>query len=145
MTSLHEKSLILGLESLMRHHSENEEDKQSSLSQGGLGRAGPLRPKHLQCFLVCKEKPHNQSKNCFLFIFVFIIANNQKRYYLEKLFRTRAVWREDSSLFCSWPGFSPSQQFIKSEQPLHVSRYASIFHAISISQHIYFNCVHNYF
>ena len=59
ITSLHEKSLILGLESLMRDHSENEEDKQCSLSQGGLGRAGPLRPKHLHRFLVCKEKRHN--------------------------------------------------------------------------------------
>ena len=99
------------------------------------------------CTLSLSAKRNTTSSNIdfFCFFCVFSWLPTAKRYYLEKLFRTRTVWREDSSLFCSWPGFSPSQQFIKSEQPLHVSRYASIFHAISISQHIYFNCVHNYF
>ena len=125
ITSLHEKSLVMGLESLMRDHNENEEDKQSSLSQGGLGRAGSLRPKHLHRFLVCKEKFVKRIAFC---LFVFPWLPTTKRYYLGKLFRTRAVWREDSSLFCSLPGFSPSQKFIESEQPLHIGSHSSIFH-----------------
>ena len=34
---------------------------------------------------------------------------------------------------------------IKSKQPLRISSHASIFYAIPISQHIYFNCVDNSF